>query len=675
MPENPETFPTDSSHVSPVLQGCCPDFSDAEIESIFDGQSEDQRASQLSEHLETCDICQQKFHYLLQKSASNPLISFKASQAEFSLRILPPYPVRLDYLPGEYIGNFEVIRVIGKGGTSVVYECMDHRLVRRVAVKTLTHKAFDNTNLARLEREARLLAKLDHPGVVRAYEIHTLEEPPFIVMEMVNGGSSRELLKNGPLPHRLAARLISDVAEAVHHAHLHDILHRDIKTSNLLVVEYPPGSRLDPIGQIAIKVSDFGLARPILESSDLTSTNAVMGTPAYMSPEQTFGSELNIGTSSDIYSLGVVLYEFLIGRPPLIAENGLRTMQMIQEVEPLPLRSILHEIPVDLETICLKCLRKKPEDRYTTASDLAGDLQRFLDGKPILARPVGNFEKVFRWVRRNRPLAAALACSVMLAAGLLVTSIRFALVQQSLNKVANEIAATATYNASQAKAQSTLDQANAKRFESVANQLLVETDQTRNFLFMGIKNLEVITGQLNKVDNNADAIRLSEKAKSMNAALIDNYLARSSVASKNLDTSQMETLLRDGRNLMLIGFKDKGLQLLQQLFQMIIKAKSNSNEYLQLRKLGLVTALVIAQGLTDAAQPQEAIKVMILAWNELGFSDLAPGINLEHRFYRKMVLNQLLELVQKYPSPEIRLTPADLEQIQAEIDRLDLAMR
>ncbi len=629
----------------------CDAYTNAELEAIVDGRSTEAEAAEFSDHLANCGNCRARIDALLKRlNEMNPNPGHRNERADstedsavISSHFQPVYPRFRELVAGEFIGRFEISKVQGKGGTSIVYECMDRSLRRRVAVKVLNRNAFDDTNLARLEREAQSLARLDHPGIVRAYEIHPLHDPPFIVLEMVGGGTAHDLLKNGPLPHRDAARLIADVAEALHHAHEQGILHRDIKPSNLLIDE---SLRIDSEADSSLprlKISDFGLARPIKERSELTTTGAIVGTPAYMSPEQTLGQEAAIGAASDIYSLGVVLYEFLIGHPPLMAESAMRTLQRIQEEEPLPPRSILWSIPVDLETICLKCLRKKPEDRYRSALDLADDLRRHLDGLPIVARPVGHLEKAGRWIKRHRSLSAALAASTILAIALMAVTIRFAFVQ-------NRLRAESDANATAARI-------NADRFEATAKELLIESDHTRNFIFTGIQNLDEIAKGLAGVRNQDDAMRLSEKARKLNAEAVERYVARSSIDEGNARGEKIDTIFRDGRNLLILGMKEQGARLLERIRIMAFASRPGEPDHLRLLKYGTLTALVMAEEDRAAGRHQEATDALLSAWRKLGFEIESPGVENEHLVIRMLLLNQLIEAAKKDKAAAAKFPP------------------
>ncbi|HEV3021586.1 MAG TPA: bifunctional serine/threonine-protein kinase/formylglycine-generating enzyme family protein, partial [Pirellulales bacterium] len=265
-------------------------------------------------------------------------------------------------------------------------------------------------DVKRFRTEAEAAAQLDHPNIVSIFEVGKHEEQHYFSMSYVEGQSLAKRVVEGPLPPREAAVLLRQVAEAVDYAHQRGVIHRDLKPGNIL---------LDRQGQP--RVTDFGLAKRMEADSNLTGTGQILGTPSYMPPEQAAARLDQIAAVSDVYSLGAVLYCLLIGRPPFQAASPLETLLQVLEQEPVGPRSLNARLPRDLETICLKCLRKEPGKRYATAAGLAADLGRFLDGEPIRARRISTGERALKWVKR-RPAVAALSAAVViiLAVGSLV---------------------------------------------------------------------------------------------------------------------------------------------------------------------------------------------------------------------------------------------------------------
>ena len=272
-------------------------------------------------------------------------------------------------------GDYELLREIARGGMGVVYAARQSRLGRLVALKLIASGELASPDLVeRFKLEAKTAANLEHPNIVPIYEVGEHQKQHFIAMRLVEGG---RLDQQGlPLPSRRAAQLMATVARAVHFAHQRGILHRDIKPGNIL---------LDAQGEPHL--TDFGLAKLVETESTLTKTMAVLGTPAFISPEQAAGKTNQLTTAVDVYGLGAVLYELLAGQPPFAGGTTLETVRQVLEKEPRRLSSINPAIDRDLETICLKCLEKNPARRYGSAEALADDLERWLRHESIVARP------------------------------------------------------------------------------------------------------------------------------------------------------------------------------------------------------------------------------------------------------------------------------------------------
>jgi WD40 repeat protein len=300
------------------------------------------------------------------------------------------------------VGRFRLCAVLGRGGFSTVYKAWDPEARRFVAVKVPRNRALaDPRELARFLREARFAVELYHPGIARCYELGQSDGRPYLVNEFVDGGTLADLIRDDRPSFDDAARLIVAVADALHHAHKRGIVHRDIKPTNIMIRE----------GRTPVVV-DFGLAMRRTTEPNLTDEGAACGTVEFMSPEQVRGASESIGAASDIYSTGVVLYELLVGVRPFVGVDRMVVKQILDD-EPRPPRRLNDQVPVDLETICLKCLRKAPEERYRSAAELAEDLSRFRSNLPIKARPAGRIERARKWARRNPALAAAAALAAI----------------------------------------------------------------------------------------------------------------------------------------------------------------------------------------------------------------------------------------------------------------------
>lgn len=306
--------------------------------------------------------------------------------------------------PWSRIADCELHEEIGRGGMGVVYRARQAGLDRVVAVKVLLRAKFAGTGeRERFDREARTAARLKHPGIVGIIDIGEDEGVPWFSMDYVGGKNLEQLVREHPLAAREAADLTRRVAEALQHAHDHGVLHRDLKPSNILIDE-----------DGAPRISDFGIARLVgTGAAELTRTGQVLGSPGYAAPEQAFCDRADLRT--DVYGLGALLYHLLTGRPPFLGPTLDAILVQLRESDPLSPRRLNPTVPRDLETVCLKCLRKDPAQRYTTAREVADDLARFLAGEPVQARPPGPAGRLWRWGKR-RPWTAALvaACAILL---------------------------------------------------------------------------------------------------------------------------------------------------------------------------------------------------------------------------------------------------------------------
>jgi len=293
-------------------------------------------------------------------------------------------------LPAAF-GDYELLEEIGRGGMGVVYRAFQKSLNRTVAIKMLLRRDLATpADLTRFRSEAEAAAQLDHPGIVSIFEVGECDGHPFYSMQFVEGTTLAKRLRQGQLPAREAAALLAKVADAVQAAHARGVLHRDLKPSNILI---------DTGGEP--HVSDFGLAKRLEAEESVTHTGAILGTPCYMSPEQAAGSRGDVGPTSDVWSLGTILYQMLTSRPPFQASSPMDTLLAVLESDPPVPRSIDRQVDRDLEMIALKSLQKPQELRYQSAADLAADLRAFLAGEPVAARHGGFADIIARLFRET----------------------------------------------------------------------------------------------------------------------------------------------------------------------------------------------------------------------------------------------------------------------------------
>jgi WD40 repeat protein len=413
--------------------------------------------------------------------------------------------------------GYEIVGELGRGGMGVVYQARHVDLGRTVALKMILAGGHaGGAELARFRTEAQAIARLQHPNIVQVFEIGEHDGRPFLALEYCAGGSLDRRLHNTPLPPRDAARLVEQLARAVQAAHACGVVHRDLKPANILLQESD-----------VPKIADFGLARKLDEASQ-TSTGAVLGTPSYMAPEQAAGRNHDIGPATDVYALGAILYECLTGRPPFKAASGVDTIMQVLHADPVPPVQLQPGVPRDLETICLRCLEKPPARRYAGA--LADDLQRFLAGEPILARPVGRTERLVKWMKRRPAVASLLAVVALVTlAGLagigwaygLALERQATLEVERNNAVAAEKQAARDRDAADAarkdalaaerKADKDRQAADAARKDADAQRLQVEQQQKETDQQLKVARSALMTSQLLR----ANATARTEPAKGL----------------------------------------------------------------------------------------------------------------------------------------------------------------
>lgn len=317
----------------------------------------------------------------------------------------PQVKAKPEPLSSDSIANYELLAELGRGGMGVVYKARDQRLGRLVALKVILAGSHAGTAARqRFQIEVEAAAQLQHPNIVQVYEVGQDGERPFMALEYCPGGSLEDRIRDQQQPPREAAQLVATLAEALHHAHQAGIVHRDVKPANVLLAanDIP-------------KLADFGLAKRMNETDGLTQTGAIVGSLGYMAPEQAAGRTREATPSTDIYSVGALLYKLLTGRPPFQGENQLETINSIVARDPVSIHVLQRRVPQDLVTICHKCLEKNPARRYDSAAALADDLRRYLADEPIQARALSGVERAWRWARRHPGLSlVCLAGTTML---------------------------------------------------------------------------------------------------------------------------------------------------------------------------------------------------------------------------------------------------------------------
>lgn len=451
------------------------------------------------------------------------------------------FPLETSDVPGDLgrIGIYRIVRSIGQGGMAVVFEAIDTELDRKVAVKLLRSEYQDLESRERFQREARALAGIRHPNVVSVYSVAVdSTSNPFIVMEYVQGESIQDRLKREEVVSpNLAAQWIADVADGLAAAHEAGLVHRDIKPSNVLLA---PDLRGYPL--LTAKLADFGLARSTSVAQQVTQTGVLLGTPAYMSPEHIAAPEL-CNAKSDIYSLGVTLYELLTGQVPF--RGPIHTvLQRIGRDDPESAQSINANVPKDLETICMKAMHREPSKRYATSKDFSEDLRRWLRHEPIMARPASLLEKVSSWCRRNRRVAILAATVVGLL--LMVTSIStyaafsLQLADQTLRQEKKKVEVTSQQLAVTAEEAMTQRAIAISSLEGLVNKVQAELLSRPGTLPLRASILETALDGLDKIASsigNPDSMLLKIRAHTRRGEILDS-LGRTNETVQEYDIAE-----------------------------------------------------------------------------------------------------------------------------------------
>src|SRR6516225_9582151 len=413
---------------------------DEELRALSLGQLTEAELARVSAHLGDCPACCRRIDQL---PANDPLLArLQQSAASREETLVPPTQRRSAVralrhgqgasgaarerhsqtepviLPApRQVGDYDILGEVGRGGMGVVYRARHRGLNRLVALKmVLTGEFASPSQELRFRLEAELAARVQHPNIVQVYEIGTHEGRPFLALEWVEGGSLANRLHGKPWPPHEAAALIETLARAIHVAHSEGVVHRDLKPANILLAaggvvsgEWSQDTtHYSPLTTHQPKITDFGLAQPTEGARTLTQSGVLAGTPGYMAPEQASGKRALVGPATDVYALGVVLYQLLTGQLPFPGDSTLEVLRAVMSDEPARPRCLQPGLPRDLEAITLHCLEKEPSRRYPSALALAEDLQRFRERKQVAARPVGAVARLARACRRKPQVALLL---------------------------------------------------------------------------------------------------------------------------------------------------------------------------------------------------------------------------------------------------------------------------
>jgi WD40 repeat protein len=399
-----------------------------QLQQLLANELESSVEELLSSHVESCAACQEILDCILDPAyfslagwqrPETPTAEYafleqlgRSTLESFRPSALPwksgaREGLRLAEMPQE-IQGYEILEELGRGGMGVVYKARQRKLNRITALKIFSGSVATTAERVRFYTEVEAIAQLQHPNIVQVFEVSDHQGRPYYSLEFAQGGSLAQALRGQPHPPREAAELLAPLAGAIDHAHQHGIIHRDLKPANILLQCAPNSEAPDvdgsmPISAFIPKIADFGLAH---RQGDLRQTHAgqIVGTPCYMAPEQVDGGRQPVSGCTDVYALGVILYEMLTGRPPFQGSSILSTLEQVRKHVPVPPSSLQPRLPKDLETICLKCLEKEPAHRYASAAELAHDLRRFLANQPILARPPSLVYQTRMLIRRNKAL-------------------------------------------------------------------------------------------------------------------------------------------------------------------------------------------------------------------------------------------------------------------------------
>ena len=425
------------------------------------------------------------------------------------------------------VAGFEILEELGRGGMGVVYKARQINLGRLVALKMVLAGAHAGPHaLARFHKEAQAVASLQHPNIVQIHDVGQAGGLPYLSLEFIDGGSLAQQINGRPQNITEAAWTIRTLARAIHAAHRQGIVHRDLKPANILRT-----------ADGRLKITDFGLARRLDDDSHQTLTGTVVGTPDYMAPEQARGHGHDAGPLVDQHALGAILYELLTGRPPFRGATPFDTMEHVRTQESVPPTRLQPKVPRDLETICLKCLQKEPHRRYADANALADDLDRFLEGRAVLARPISAVERLGRWCRGNRRVAGLAATVLVLLVTVATISTAFA-----VNLTRAHAAAIAAFHGECQKSYNLLSDKQCA--ELAVEQATRETRRAHDQTGRARDALAVLVAQLRSLEDRPDLRDATGDLLRTAAAALDALVREDRIPAALDDPGLVDTVRR-----------------------------------------------------------------------------------------------------------------------------------
>lgn len=535
------------------------------------------------------------------------------------------------------IGHFEIIRQLGQGGYGLVFLAHDPQLGRDVALKVPRPEVVLSPALkTRFLREAKVAATLNHPNIVPVFEVGSAGPICFIAYQLIQGDSMDQWLRQfgtKGVNDKIAAEILIKLADAVHHAHQRGVLHRDLKPANVLLenctADHPDGQAEAGLNQCTPMITDFGMAK-IVEAehsnqfdTHATTDNAIVGTPAYMSPEQTGIQGKQVDARTDVYALGAILYQLVTGQPPFNADSVLETLEKVRHENVVSPRRFNSHLSKDLAEVCLKCLEKSPSDRYSSAFELKTDLQRFIDGQPVLARPVSSVTRIKRWYARNPMLSASITTAVVaIVAGLVATSFLWIRADR-LRK--------------QAEGRGTALAEQKRELETRTQQLLGKTNQLNQAirgLFLEVAKSDEIKSPQAADLRQAMLVRANEFYQSLVAEKPNDDLARIGLSEALYELAKVRLYLGDPKG---------SLQLVQEAIENLEQA-SNTASPIELIKLHKFAATRLNQlGDFDRAIV-ETDKALAIAKSENIISGDAAGPQNKNSQIVGSLITKLAEL-------------------------------